>query len=172
MSHRSLSDGGSRPLPKTPASAPAFLQVPQNPAVVSLCEEHSPDLLSPAESTLSFLLPQRPADAGAIRRANLSKLRRHLGQSVPAALVAPDLEFDSDGEVSSSDDEVYADLPAARLTHASLSELTEAISPMLPALASDSLIRTYSRRWLREKKGQRWVEEDYDFILQSLRSLR
>jgi hypothetical protein len=53
-----------------------------------------------------------------------------------------------------------------------LLELMAAISPMLEKWDDEKMIRRYSRRWLREKKGKRWVEDDYGVIIQSLRTIR
>jgi hypothetical protein len=58
------------------------------------------------------------------------------------------------------------------MTASCLSELTAAISPMLEETEDEKTIREYSRRWLREKEGRRWVEEDYSVVIQSLRALR
>jgi hypothetical protein len=125
---------------------------------------------SPTTSTISEIVPQRTTDVEEIRRGNLSKLRRHLGYSIPPDLIPPRL--DRNEASSSSDEEESGDLPTAPMTPSCLSELTAAISPMLDQTENEKTIRVYSRRWLREKKGRRWVEDDYDVIVQSLRTLR
>jgi hypothetical protein len=100
----------------------------------------------------------------------LSKLRRHLGYSVPPDLIPPKL--DRDEACPSSDEEECYDLPTALMSPDCLLELMAAISPMLEKWDDEKMIRRYSRRWLREKKGRRWVEDDYGVIIQSLRTIR
>ena len=119
-------------------------------------------------------MPRQPTDVEEIRRGNLSKLRRHLGYSVPLDFIIYSLDRD-EGSDSSSSDEEWCDMPTVPMTPQCLSELTEAISPILENTAEEmdeKMIRRYSRRWLREKKGRRWVEDDYSVIIQSLRALR
>jgi len=120
-------------------------------------------------------MPRQPTDVDEIRRGNLSKLRRHLGYSVPLDFIIPSLGRDEGSDSSSSDEEWYDIMPTVPMTPQCLSELTEAISPILENTTDEmheKTIRRYSRRWLREKKGRRWVEDDYSVIIQSLRALR
>jgi len=133
-------------------------------------DERSSPPTSPATSTISEIVPRRITDVEEIRRGNLSKLRRHLGYSIPPDLIPPRL--DRNEACSSSDEEECGDLPTAPMTPSCVSELTAAISPMLEKTEDEKTIRKYSRRWLREKKGRRWVEDDYNVIIQSLRTLR
>jgi len=138
-------------------------------------DEKSTPPTSPATSIVSFTVPRRLANVEEIRRGNLSKLRRHLGNSIPPDLVPPRWGLDEESDGSSSDEEKYSDLPISRITSECVSELTRAISPILEKTGGEryeNLIKRYSRRWLREKKGRRWVEEDYAVILQGLRELR
>ncbi|KAI0059089.1 hypothetical protein BV25DRAFT_1840565 [Artomyces pyxidatus] len=140
--------------------------------------------MSPADSLISFMLPQRPTDIKDLRRGNLSKLRRHLGQSVPADLVLPPIETDDDedddddndeydsSETDSDDSHAKKRMGMAGLSFATLAELSQAISPLLPNPPDEASIKRQSRKWLREKKGKRWEEDDYEGILQSLRTLR
>jgi len=116
-------------------------------------------------------MPRQSTDVEEIHRRNLSKLRRHLGHSVPPDFITPRLDRDEVDDSSSSDEE-WCDMPTVPMTPQCLSELTEAISPILEKTADEKAIRRYSRRWLREKKGRRWVEDDYSVIIQSLRALR
>ncbi|KAI0303547.1 hypothetical protein B0F90DRAFT_1816335 [Multifurca ochricompacta] len=94
-------------------------------------DERSPPPTRLADSMVSFALPQRLVTIDEIRRGNLSKLRRHLGKSVPADLIPPRLDTDETSEDTSSDEEQYADLPPALSSPEYLSELTTAISPIL-----------------------------------------
>jgi len=160
-----------RPLPKKPKSLP-LLELPRDSLQT---DENSTPLTSPATSMVSSTFPRRPTDVEEIRRGNLSKLRRHLGNSIPPDLVPPRWDLDEDSASSSSDEEEYSDLPISQITPECVSELTKAISPILGKTGGrrhENIIRRYSRRWLREKKGRRWVEEDYAVILQGLRELR
>lgn len=116
-------------------------------------------------------MPRHSTDVEEIHHRNLSKLRRHLGHSVPPDFITPRLDRDEVDDSSSSDEE-WCDMPKVPMTPQCLSELTEAISPILEKTADEKTIRRYSRRWLREKKGRRWVEDDYSVIIQSLRALR
>jgi hypothetical protein len=137
-------------------------------------DERLPRPASPTTSTISSIMPRQPTDVEEIRRGNLSKLRRHLGHSVPLDLIIPSLDRD-EGSDSSSSDEEWCDRSTVSMTMQCLSELTEAISPILENTADEmhaKTIRRYSRRWLREKNGRRWVEDDYSVIIRSLRALR
>ncbi|KAI0048529.1 hypothetical protein FA95DRAFT_1595075 [Auriscalpium vulgare] len=162
----SMYSASLRPLPKTPSSAPARLEVPKSTGHSRSMSSPPVSPISPADSFVSFILPQKPADVKDVRRKNLSKLRRHLGQSVPADLVLPppELSDESDSDVDT--------IGGGGLSFATLSELSEAISPHLPNPPDRESIKRASRRWLREKKGMRWEEENYDAILQSLRALK
>ena len=119
-------------------------------------------------------MPRQSTDVEEIRRGNLSKLRRHLGYSVPLDFIPPGLDRDEVSDSPSSDEE-WCDMPTVPMTPQCLSELTEAISPILEKTGDEmheKVIRRYSRRWLRERKGRRWVEDDYSVVIQSLRALR
>jgi hypothetical protein len=94
----------------------------------------------------------------------LSKLRRHLGNSVPSDLVPPRFDGDEASDGSSGDAEVYGDPPTVPVIPQRLSGLTD---PILEKRTGEKLIRS----WLREKNGRRWVEDNYDTIIQSLREL-
>ena len=163
--HRSV-----RPLPKMPNSVPVLPENPKHKHHVRT-EERSPHT-NPATSTISTIMPQRQrtTDFEQIRHGDLSKPGRHLGYSIPPDVIPP--KFDRDEAYLSSDEEECCDLPTAPMTPECLSELTAAISPMLQKMEDEKMIRRFSRRWLREKKGRRWVEDDYNVIIQSLRTLR
>lgn len=108
-------------------------------------------------------VPQQPANIEEIRRGNMTKLRRHLGSSVPSELVAPRIDEDeaSDG---SRIDKVYGDLSKAPVT----SERVSTKEKRRKDERDEDLVKS---RWLREKKGRRWVEDNYDNVIRSLREL-
>lgn len=162
-----------RPLPKVPNSVPVIHE-PSRHTHGAHNDEWLPRSASPATSTISSIMPRKLTDVEEIRRRNLSKLRRHLGHSVPLDFVIPSSDRDEESDSSSSDEE-WCDMPTVPITPQCLSELTEAISPILENTADEmheETIRRYSQRWLREKKGRRWVEDDYSVIIQTLRALR
>ncbi|KAI0247051.1 hypothetical protein BJV78DRAFT_1285827 [Lactifluus subvellereus] len=145
-----------------PKLSPGLLETPKHDAPTA--ERSSPPPASPADSMVSFVLPPCPTSVEEIRRGNLSKLRRHLGRSVPPDLIPPklelELELDRDegsdsSSSSSSDEEQDDDGPAS--------------TPIRPAGLSQMDERPI-KRW--EKKGRRWVAEDYRHVLQCLRELR
>ncbi len=131
-----------RPLPKRPESPPEHLETRNHRA--SMDEQWSP--MSPAHS----LVPQRPTDIEVVRHRNLSKLRRHLGDSVPSDLVAPR----ANGDGASDGPKVDGEEPK--------------VVPTEEKKRKDEKLVT---RWLREKKGRRWAEDNYGTIIQSLREL-
>lgn len=107
--------------------------------------------------------PQHPTNIE-IRRGNLTKPRHHLGSSVPSDLVVP---RDEASDCSRIDWEVRGDhskapIPTERLSTKEKRGKDE---------KGENLAKSYSCRWLREKKGKRWVEDNYDTIIQSLREL-
>ena len=111
-------------------------------------------------------VPQRPTNIEEIHRGNLSKVQHHLGSSVPPDLVAPRV----DGGEASDDsriDEVYGDLPKKPIT----AERVSTEEKRGKDEKNENVLRSYSSRWLREKKGRRWVEDNYDAVIQSLREL-
>jgi hypothetical protein len=109
------------------------------------------------------MTPQHPTNIEEIRRGNLPKFRLHLGSSASSDLV-PRVEA-SDG--SRIDEEVSGDhskapIPTERLSTKEKRGKDE---------KDENLAKSYSCRWLREKKGKRWVEDNYNTIVQSLREL-
>jgi hypothetical protein len=103
-------------------------------------------------------VPQQPTNIEEIRRGNLTKLRRHLGSSVPPRV---DEDEASDG---SGIGKVYGDLSKAPTT-------TERVSTKEKRRKDERDENLVKSRWLREKKGRRWVEDNYDNIIQSMREL-
>ncbi|KAF7319486.1 hypothetical protein HMN09_00287400 [Mycena chlorophos] len=130
-------------------------------------------------------LPPTPVDAApappspnSVHHRRMSKLRRHLGESVQLDIFGPeggkrheaevyqqtiiavkrllDLESpdrDDESSDSDSDDEQYA----LMLTAGNM-------QCQVP-------VKRYSRKWVREKGGKRWVEENYADLLRDLRAL-
>jgi hypothetical protein len=156
-----------RPLPK-PNLTPGVGQTPEHRAHIT--ERSPPRPSSPADSMVSSVLPQRPTDVEEIRRGNLTKLRRHLGRSIPPDLIPPkiDGEVVSDSSSSDGDGEQDAEPVSAPITPKCISKVTEKKPPIL----GEKAIGRHSHRWLWEKKGRRWEEDDYSLVLRRLRELR
>lgn len=112
-------------------------------------------------------VPQRPTNIEEIHRGDMSKIQRHMRISIPQDLVAPRVGGDGASEGSKVDSKVYCDLPKAPITTERLS--TE--EKRRKYEKDENPVMSYNCRWLREKKGRRWVEDNYDTIIQSLREL-
>jgi hypothetical protein len=112
-------------------------------------------------------VPQHPTNIEEIRRGNMTKVRRHLGSSVPSEVVAPRIDGNEASGGSKIDAEVYDDLSKAPITTERV--LTE--EKKRKDEKDENVVKSYSSRWLREKKGRRWVEDNYDDVIQSLREL-
>lgn len=141
-----------RPLPKMPRSAPSSLGATGR---VTYMNGRSLPPVSPADIAGSLSAPQQPANAK-IRREKSSELQCHPGKFATTDLVSPPLDT---GELSDS-----SRTPLAPITPENLSQLTDEVP--------EKLVRQYSYKWLREKRGRRWVEDDYRMIVQRLRKLR
>lgn len=115
---------------------------------------------SPTDHAGSLSATQQLANSHEIRRGNLSKLQCHSGKLVPPDLIPPKLDADELSDSSSMDEK--------RPCHPQLAPILENTSDERPK----KLVQRYSRRWLREERGRRWVEEDYHLIAQCLRELR
>lgn len=137
---------------------------------------------------MSPITPHKPLD---IRHHNVDKLRRHLGEPIPTELVFR-TSFDSD--TPSHPAFASANHPPAWNTEPDESIATKHRKNTVRALSwEDELRRNMhvtglvvdagnealkgrrrppSRYWMREKKGKRWVEEDYTDVLRTLRNLR
>ncbi|KAJ7151449.1 hypothetical protein C8R43DRAFT_1005225 [Mycena crocata] len=164
------------------------LAPPRRFASLSLRLNTSPDALEPRVSPIpsppsSPAIPEPPTPNTA-QRKRMSKLRRHLGETVQLELF-PDpgdkendlgrkreadiyskmvvsvkqlLDLgDSDDSDTTSEDEDDEDEYSLVLTHG---QAHRAIP-----------IKRQSRKWIREKGGHRWVEENYSNILRDLRAL-
>jgi hypothetical protein len=157
----------TRPLPK-PKLTPDVLQPPPEHGA-HIAERSPPPVgLANRDSMVSFVFPQRPTNVEEIRRGNLSKLRRHLGKSIPPDLIPPRLDRDEASDSSSSGGEQDAGPPSAPIIPKCPPEVTKGTTPIL----EESTMIRYSHRWLMEKKGIRREEDDYSLILRRLRELR
>ncbi|KAF8208221.1 hypothetical protein K438DRAFT_1813623 [Mycena galopus ATCC 62051] len=163
-------------------------------ASLSLRLDTSPDALCPrpqsAEPTPSSRLRAaepsspptpsmpEPLTPSTAHRKRMSKLRRHLGESVQLELfpdaghgdnvfreanfysqtvIAVKKLLDLDGDDSSTSSEDEEDTYSLVFTHGQ----THRAVP----------VKRHSRKWIREKGGDRWVEENYSNILRDLRAL-
>ncbi|KAH9001551.1 hypothetical protein EDB92DRAFT_74942 [Lactarius akahatsu] len=158
-----------RPLPKMPRSTSTPLGTTRRGTST---EARFLPPASPTDLAGSSSAPQQPANE--IRRGDLHKLQCHPGKSTPTDLVPPKLDAGELSDSPSSDEEQYFDPPLALITPEYLTELTDAVPHILEARDKEpvKLVKRFSRRWLREKNGRRWVEENYDAIAQCLRELR
>jgi len=106
---------------------------------------------SPTDHAESLSAPQELANGKEIPRGTLSELQCHPGKCAPPDLIPPKRDA---GE-------------HPRHTP---------FSPILKKKSTDEgqkeVVKKSSRKWLREEKGRRWVEEDYHLIAQRLRELR
>ncbi|EPQ60942.1 hypothetical protein GLOTRDRAFT_135531 [Gloeophyllum trabeum ATCC 11539] len=158
-----------RPLPSPPASSCSAQGFPPVPPPRSASLPHfrlpraEPSALAipvgfpkepPSPGCFSPTTPITPAvTAEEAKTKNFSKLRRFLGESVPPDLVLR---------------------PHSRASSATSSEASDSTpDPLLvtPEEVVDSYAKRMSRKWVREKKGQRWVESDYQDVLNALRKL-
>jgi hypothetical protein len=101
-----------------------------------------------------------------IRRGNSTQLRRHLGSSVPSDLVVSRVNGDEASGGSRINAEVYSDPSKAPIPAERLSTKEKGKDEK-----DENMVKSYSCKWLRERKGRRWVEDNYDTIIQSLREL-
>jgi hypothetical protein len=159
-----------RPLPKMPRSGPSLLGTTGRGT--DMIDRSFPPA-SPADHAGSLSAPQQQlANSKEIHRGKLSKLQCHPGICAPPDLFPPKLDA---GQLSDSDEKHPCHPPLAPITPECLSGLTDGVSPILEKTTDEgpkNLAKKYSRRWLREKRGRRWVEEDYNTIAQCLRELR
>ncbi len=148
-----------RPLPKRPEPPSELLETRSRRANI--------DRRSSTTNLASRFVTQRPIDMKEIRRENLSKFRHDLGDSVPSDLVAPRVDVDETSSGSRVGAEVYGDHPKVPITAERL--LRE--EKRRKDEKDEKVVGSYRCRWLREEKGRRWVEDDYERIIQTLREL-
>lgn len=119
------------------------------------------------------------------KRKRYTKLNRHLGESVPYELVygpshpLPHLKLDEvpeEREYHSSQDALYN--PMKNIGNESDSSVEDnADEADYTWIMSNGMTRQelskkrYSKKWIRERGGQRWIEEDYTHVLKALRTL-
>ncbi|KAJ7178023.1 hypothetical protein C8R46DRAFT_668485 [Mycena filopes] len=129
---------------------------------------------SPPPSPPCPSIPQPPSPATAHQR-RMSKLRRHLGESVEL-----DLFLDPADRKRKSD--IYAqtivavkkllDLDANDSDSSSEEDEEEYSLVFNLGHARRAVpVKRYSRKWIREQGGERWVEENYSDLLRDLRAL-
>ncbi|KAH9063814.1 hypothetical protein EDB83DRAFT_809628 [Lactarius deliciosus] len=159
----------ARPLPEMPRSTPTPLRTTRRGTST---EEKFLPPASPADLAGSSSAARQPANE--ICRGDLHKLHCRPGKSTPTDLVPPKLDAGELSDSPSNDEEQYFDPPLTLITPEYLTEPTDAVPHSLEARDKEpvKLVKRFSRRWLREKNGRRWVEENYDAIAQCLRELR
>ncbi|KAJ7756934.1 hypothetical protein B0H16DRAFT_1537458 [Mycena metata] len=204
---RTVSQASLRPLPSlpelavTPASPltpapfvpqssahlappPSTLPPPRPFASISLRLDTSPDALAPRvvappspPPSPCPSIPQPPTPTTA-RRRRMSKLRRHLGESVELDL-SPDSDKTSDGdqETSAFAQTIVAvkkllDLDANDSDPSSDEDEDEYSLVFVLGQAQRVVpVKRYSRKWIRERGSKRWIEENYSDLLRDLRAL-
>ncbi|KAJ6613552.1 hypothetical protein B0H10DRAFT_1951346 [Mycena sp. CBHHK59/15] len=169
------------PPPSLPAPAPAPAPAPSIPEPPSL-----------------MLEPPPPSPGTTTRRRRISKLRRHLGESIHLELfpdsLAGDTKIDIGGGVLAEtrqmrerEEEIYSHTAVAVKKLLDLSEESDASSDDDEEDDGDSReewelthgqaaqrgvpVQRLSRNWVRERGKERWVEGDYAKILRELRAL-
>ena len=145
--------------------------------------ESDSSLSSPSESE-----PPSPATA---KRNQYSKLRRHLGASIPPELVykdkavdttspwiAPVLEYVPEDGLDSiyviageeHDEEEISEESESEESGES-EELEIRWEPPPDTAANEPSRDGYCGRWMREQGGRRWLMNDYQDVVQALRDL-
>ena len=111
-------------------------------------------------------VPQSPTVVG--KRRSTSRRDKS-----PDKLPTPLDDSGSDESDSSSAPEDEESRPARKRVCHDVEITVEYIPPSTSPTISSSATTTrrVSRRWVREKKGKRWVEDDYNQILEALRRL-
>ncbi|KAJ7672599.1 hypothetical protein DFH06DRAFT_96843 [Mycena polygramma] len=171
-------------------SAPLTLPPPRRFASLSLRLQTSPDALSscapdtPLSAPSAPLIPEPPTPNTA-RRRRFSKLRRHLGESVQLDLF-PEAGSRDNLFGTKREADIYSQTAVAVRKLLELESGDESDSDTSSEEEDEdeySLVFThgqahcaiplkrFSRKWIREKGGERWVEENYSDILRDLRSL-
>ncbi|KAJ6539471.1 hypothetical protein B0H19DRAFT_361351 [Mycena capillaripes] len=171
-------------------SAPCPRPGPPRFDSLSLKVQTSPDALNPRAfdsfpSPLTPTLPEPPSPRTA-QRNRISKLRRHLGESVQVLLDRPDT-FDvlaglrhgvdkdtypqkvldlraTDSDTSSSDSSSIGDA-------SSDGEIDDTEDYSWAATPDRVSYNRISQKWIRERGKARWTEDNFSKILQDLRNL-
>lgn len=150
-----------RPLPKMPRSSPIQHRTTERNTYRPLLPASQDDLARP----LPVL--QQPVNSKEILHGDLSEPQHHPEKSAPSDMVPPELDA---GGLSNN---LSRDEKHPRPEY--LWEVKDTVSPVLEKSeeeGSETLVRRYSRRCLREEKGRRWIEEDYRLVAEFLRKLR
>ncbi|KAJ7283890.1 hypothetical protein C8J57DRAFT_1218182 [Mycena rebaudengoi] len=162
--------------------APGPRQGPPRFTSLSLHLQTSPDALQPRvveplpSSPLSPIIPEVPSPRTAHRK-RISKLRRHLGQSVQFHFDRPGT---ARGEVQSIEEEDSEDLYSDVAFKRTSSELGSSVDSDSDSSSDggddDHRFRKpadnrTSQKWVRERGGTRWTEQDFSNILRDLRAL-
>lgn len=158
-----------RPLPKMPRSSPSQHGTIKRDTYTNerSLPPASPDVLAGAIPAL-----QQPVNSKEIRHGDLSKPQHHPEKSAPSDLALPELDAGELSDSLSSDEKHYRDPPLAPTRPECVWDAASPILEKSKEDGSETLVRQYSRRCLREEKGRRWVEEDYRVVAQFLRKLR
>ncbi|KAJ7179014.1 hypothetical protein C8R46DRAFT_1072174, partial [Mycena filopes] len=144
------------------------------PRFASLSLQTSPDALNPnafgPHRPASPTLPEPPSPRTA-RRKRISKLRRHLGESVQIILEQPDDKADvlaglrravkADGVLDLDGDDSDASSEASSDGYDYAWQMTR----------ERVLSNRSSQKWIRERGKDRWTEQNFAKILQDLRAL-
>ncbi|TFY82427.1 hypothetical protein EWM64_g1586 [Hericium alpestre] len=174
----------SRPLPTVPMKPPprsySLNKLSPLPPAPSVPPPLSPAALSP----ISPCGPPPPPPAE-VRRKNLNKLRRHLGEAIPSMLVplpAASSRKSSDDERGhtglSEEQDGYRDVYPQALAFAAASAAAQqmrqgAVAALaVPEEERRAMHRHLSMKWIREQKGKRWTEDNYGVVAHALRNLR
>ncbi|KAJ7507207.1 hypothetical protein B0H11DRAFT_2219040 [Mycena galericulata] len=186
----------------THLSPPRTLPTPRRFASLSLRLDPSPDALAPRVPPPSLPNPPPATPAAPIhvqmpvppspntaRRRRISKLRRHLGESIALELFPDPRRRDS---VLESDICLQTAIAVQKLLEVDASDADDSAPSsddgdgddddddddgyslvLAHEQASRSIpVKRYSRKWIREKGSKQWVEENYSDILRDLRALR
>jgi len=200
---RSMSDGSICP-PALPSALPSIHREDASPDTQEQAAHVVPprrwDSLplsvrtEPASSledtSTSSLLETEPPSPATMKKKQYSKLRRHLGASIPPELVygdkggvavspfvtpvlemvfeeerdwktVPELHKEDDSSDESESEESWESINAERLK----------MRPPPPDSGKKCHKDKSCGRWMREKGGRRWLVSDYEDVIQALRDL-
>ena len=152
----------------------------------------APSLRRADTSHLSPLTPSIPQCPSPVttKRKRIAKLRRHLGESIPPELVFSGSKPTNNNNVKSDQRETIwaSDVPGQ--LHVRIQKVKVIVrddddhhhnggggggggSRVVTdeTVSRPNGMNRFSRKWLQERAGRRWVENDYQKILQALRAL-
>ncbi|KAJ7075128.1 hypothetical protein B0H15DRAFT_956782 [Mycena belliarum] len=170
------------PVVLAPVRRFASISLRLNTSPDALASRASKSMLPSPPHSPGFLVPEPPSPATA-KRKRISKLRRHLGESVAFELF-PESDSTSPKGADLHSQTVFAvkkllalsDGDAGSDNSDSSDEEGDEDNYSLMLITHDAEplsvpVRRHSRKWIREKGGERWVEENISNILRELRSL-